>query len=174
VAGCSLELTLAVDAGSGRVMALTLTENDVGDPSQVAPLLAQIDVEIASVTADGAYDGGPTYDTVTEHGQNIAVIIPRHVTAVLSETAEINPSQRDKHIALIEAKGRLGWQKQTGYGRRALVETAIGRYKALIGARLRARSLSGQRAEAAVGVAVLNRMLHAGQPNSVRCANSAS
>src|SRR5450759_1835495 len=28
-----------------------------GDPSQVAPLLDQIDAKIASVTADGAYDG---------------------------------------------------------------------------------------------------------------------
>jgi hypothetical protein len=32
------------------------------------------------------------------------------------------PSQRDGHIALIEAKGRLEWQKATGYGRRSLAE----------------------------------------------------
>jgi hypothetical protein len=29
----------------------------VGDPSQVGPLLDQIDAKIASVTADGPYDG---------------------------------------------------------------------------------------------------------------------
>ena len=57
-------------------MASILTGNDVGDPSQVAPLLDQIDAEIASVTADGAYDGTPTYDTVAAHGDDIAVIIP--------------------------------------------------------------------------------------------------
>ena len=34
------------------------------------------------------------------------------------------------------------WQKESGYGRRALVETAIGRHKAIIGSRLRARGLS--------------------------------
>jgi hypothetical protein len=33
---------------------------------------------------------------------------------------------------------------------------------------LRARSFSGQQAEAAVGVAILNRMLDAGRPDSVR------
>ena len=51
----------------------------------------------------------------------------------------------------------------TGYGRRALVETTMGRYKALIGVRLRARNDAGRRAEAAVGAAVLNRMLAACQ-----------
>jgi len=49
-----------VDADSGMIMASTFTGNDVGDPSQVAPLLDQIDAAIASVTADSAYDGMPT------------------------------------------------------------------------------------------------------------------
>jgi hypothetical protein len=168
------KLHLAVDADTGIIMASTLTGNDVGDPSQVAPLLEQIDVGIASVTADGAYDGPLTYDVVAAHGDNIVVIIPPPVTAVLSDEAEHNPSQRDKRIASIAARGRLGWQNETGYGRRALVETTMGRYKAIIGPRLRARSLPGQRAEAAVGVAVLNRMLLAGHPDSVRCPNRAA
>ena len=102
------------------------------------------------------------------HRENVRVIIPPHVTAVLSAEAENNPSQRDQHILSIAAHGRLGWQEETDYGQRALVETAMGRYKAIIGPRLRARSCSGQQAEAAVGVAVLNRMLNAGRPHSVR------
>ncbi len=149
-------------------MASTLTGNDVGDPSQVAPLLDQIEATIASVTADGAYDGMPTYDVVAGHGEDVKVIIPPHVTAVLSPEAESSPSQRDQHIISIAALGRLGWQKETDYGQRALVETALGRYKAIIGPCLRARSFSGQKAEAAIGVAVLNRMLDAGRPDSVR------
>ena len=44
----------------------------------------------------------------------------------------------------------------------------MGRYKALIGPRLRARGFAAQQTEAAMGVAVLNRMLAAGQPDSVR------
>jgi len=44
----------------------------------------------------------------------------------------------------------------------------MGRYKSLIGPRLRARDLAAQQTEAAIGVAVLNRMLLAGRPNSVR------
>jgi hypothetical protein len=44
----------------------------------------------------------------------------------------------------------------------------MGRYKTLIGPRLRARGFAAQQTEAAIGVAVLNRMLVAGHPDSVR------
>ena len=56
----------------------------------------------------------------------------------------------------------------TNYGRRSLVETTMGRYKTLIGTRLRARGFAAQQTEAAIGVAVLNQMLAAGRPKSVR------
>jgi len=73
------------------------------------------------------------------------------VTAVLSDEAGYALSPRDGHIALIEAKGRLEWQMATGYSRRSLVETTIGRYKRIIGPQLRARSFAGQQTEAAIG-----------------------
>jgi hypothetical protein len=46
---------------------------------------------------------------------------------------------------------------------RALIETTMGRYKILIGPRLRARGFAAQQNEA-----VPNRMLAAGRPRSVR------
>jgi len=64
--------------------------------------------------------------------------------------------------------GRLGWQRATGYGRRSLAETAMFRYRTLIGRRLRARSLPGQKAEARMGCAVINRMTQLGMPVSCR------
>ena len=54
--------------------------------------------------------------------------------------------------------GRLGWQDVTGYGKRALVETAMGRYQGHLGERLRCRGDAARRTEAVVGAAVLNRM----------------
>ena len=163
-----LAVDLAVDATNGVIVAQTLTDQDIDDPSQVVPLLDQIGGGIAKVTADGAYDGAPTYATIAAHGDNIEVVIPPRLTAVLSD--ELGPlAQRDRHLEMITERGRLAWQKATDYGRRSLVETTMGRYKALIGPRLRARGLPAQRAEAAIGVAVLNRMLAAGRPNSVRC-----
>jgi transposase len=161
------KLHLAVDAASGMIVAQTLTDQDTDDPSQVGPLLDQIGEPIGQVTADGAYDGAPTYQTIAQRGDGIEVVIPPRLTAVSS--AELDPpTQRDRHLAMITEHGRLAWQVATGYGQRSLVETTMGRYKMMIGPRLRARGFAAQQTEAAIGVAVLNRMLAAGRPDSVR------
>src|SRR3954464_8170422 len=41
-------------------------------------------------------------------------------------------------------RGRLGWQKASGYDRRALAETAMSRYKRVIGDALRSRTDPGR------------------------------
>src|SRR5450631_3565889 len=58
------KLHLAVDAASGMIVAQTLTDQNADDPSQAAPLLDQIGGPIVRVTADAAYDGAPTYQTI--------------------------------------------------------------------------------------------------------------
>jgi transposase len=161
------KLHLAVDAEGGMIVAHILTDQDVDDPSQVAPLLDQIGTKIARVVADGAYDGDPTYQVIAARSPDIEVVIPPRSTAVPSaETGA--PTQRDCHLTMIAKHGRLAWQVSTGYGRRSLVETTMGRYKVLIGPRIRARGFPAQQTEAAIGVAVLNRMLTAGSPKSIR------
>ena len=77
-------------------------------------------------------------------------------------------SQRDHHIRFIQENGHAAWRKATSYGRRSLAETTVGRYKGLIGSRLRARALANQQGEAALGVEVLNRMIRIAKPASVR------
>jgi hypothetical protein len=94
------KLHLAVDAENGMIVAQTLTDQDDDDPSQVAPLLDQIDIPIARVTADGAYDGAPTYATIAAHGDDIEVVIPPRSTAVL--TGEPGPlAQRDREVVVM-------------------------------------------------------------------------
>jgi hypothetical protein len=58
----------------------------------------------------------------------------------------------------------MGWQKATGYGRRSLVETTIGRYKQMIGSKLRARGMAAQQGEVAIAVEALNRMIRVAKP----------
>ena len=77
------------------------------------------------MTADGAYDGAPTYQTIVAHGDEIAVVIPPRSTAVPSGEPG-PPTQRDRHLAMIAEQGRLAWQATTGYGQQALVETTMG------------------------------------------------
>jgi hypothetical protein len=69
---------------------------------------------------------------------------------------------------MIAEQGRLAWQKATDYGKRSLVETTMGRYKTLIGSRLRARGFAAQQTEAAIAIMALNQMLAAGRADSVR------
>ncbi len=166
------KLHLAVDPSTGEVLACALTSNEEGDASQVGPLLEQIPGPLGSVIADGAYDGEPVYRAVAERQPDppVAVVIPPRSTAVPSTAAGTAPSQRDRHLQLIRDKGRLGWQKAVDYGRRSLGETAMFRYKALVGPGLRARSLSAQKTEARVACAVLNRMTRLGMPVSQRIA----
>jgi Transposase DDE domain len=159
------KLHLGLDAGTHEIVAVELTPDDVGDVAELPNLLDQIDDDIASLTADGAYDGQVVYDAVVEHQPKASVIVPPRITAVSSETMA---SQRDEHLAVIAERGRMGWQRSSGYKRRSLVETAMFRYKTIIRRRLHARLLPNQRTEAKLGCNVLNRMTGLGMPVSAR------
>ncbi len=95
------------------------------------------------------------------------VVIPPRANAVERSDTDAS-SRRDRHIAAITTDGRMKWQAATGYGKRSLVETAIGRPKALIRRRLRARSFGAQQSEVAIGCTVLNRMLACARPKFLR------
>jgi hypothetical protein len=109
------KLHLAVDPNSGEILASELTTTEAGDAALVGPLLDQITGPIASVTADGAYDGEPVYRAVAERQPDppVTVIIPPRTTAVPSPTADSAPNQRDQHIRMIHDKGRTGGKRQS-------------------------------------------------------------
>jgi hypothetical protein len=52
-----LSTLLGIDAVTHEIVASELTPDDVGDVSEMPALLNQIDADVASMTADGAYDG---------------------------------------------------------------------------------------------------------------------
>ena len=104
-------LHFAVGASTGLIVASMLKEQDVDDPSQVGPLLDQIEHEVGQVTADGAYDGDPTHATIAKRDPQIQVVIPSRVTAQPSAHFETEPIRRDSHLLMIQSLGRLGWQE---------------------------------------------------------------
>jgi IS5 family transposase len=118
------KLHLGIDAKTGTIVASTLTGKEVDDAAELGPLLDQVDEPLAAVVADGAYDQDNVYDTVAEHSAEAMVVVPPRATAVLSASAETNPSQRDRHIQVIAERGRMGWQKTSGYNARAGAEIA--------------------------------------------------
>jgi hypothetical protein len=137
-------LRLAIDPDSNDILAAELTTTGEGDAPLVGPLL--------------------------DRHPDATVVIPPRSNAVLSDTAETEPTQRDRHIAMLARKGRIGWPKDVGYGKRSLVETAFHRYKVLIGRSLRARTLSTQKVEARIACTVINRMTSLGMPVSRKVA----
>ncbi len=122
-------------------------------------------------SADGIFGGlglHPLYGEIAERHPDAAVIVPPRSSAVPSKTVETAPTQRDRHLQLIAERGRMGWQKASGYNLRALVEADISRWKRVIGGALHSQTDGRQATEVAIAVNVLNRMLELGRPNYVR------
>ena len=107
---------------------------------------------VGSVTGDGAYDQDRVYASVSERHPEAAVIVPPRSTAVPSQTAASEPTQRDRHLQLIAEQGRMGWQQASGYTKRARAETAISRYKRVIGDGLRSRTEERRATEVDVAI----------------------
>jgi hypothetical protein len=162
------KLHLGTDTDTGRIVASVLTDQDADDGAQTGPLLDRIDGPVASFTADGAFDRDDVYEAVATRHPDAAVIVPPRSIAVPSEAAETAPTQRDRHIEAIAQRGRISWQRTSGYNGRALVEADISRWKRVIGDTLRLHSDERQASEVAIAADVLNRMLDLGRPEYVR------
>ena len=165
------KLHLAVDAETGEIVAHSLTDKDTGDIPEVAGLLATVEGKIASVIADGAYDGASVYDTVAarQHNPPPHIVIPPRASWIVNADVDTR-TIRDRHVRDIAEKGRMAWQKANRYGRRSIVETTIGRYKHIIGPKLRARSTAGQKGEVFIAICALNQMIRTAKPISASAA----
>jgi hypothetical protein len=146
------KLHLAIDEHH-QVLACELTTPEVGDPTAVPDLLAQIVTPFKTFMCDGACDGEPVSQAVLNHQPNAQVVIPPHKTAVLSVAGD---TQRDHHIQVIAQQGRLAWQKITGYNLRNYAELAMQRYKRIFGNTMKPRALPQQKTEAWISVSALN------------------
>jgi hypothetical protein len=121
------KLHLATDADTGRIVATELAGHDVDDGRQVGPLLNGVDGPVASLTGHGAFDRDDVYAVIAARHPDAEVIIPPRSSAVPSATAETAPTQRDRHLQTIAERGRMGWQRASGYNWRALVEADVSR-----------------------------------------------
>ena len=159
------KLHLGLDLASGAIVCADLTHDDVGDSTALPGLLDQLDGPVTGFLADGAYDGASTRNLLRErHGKTLDVVIPPPKNAVIRPQSARDPTVRDRHIAQIRSNGRMAWQAATGYNPRSRIETQIGRWKSVIGPKLKSRSFSRQITEIQVGQKVLNTMTALGRP----------
>jgi hypothetical protein len=101
------KLHIGFDAVTGRIVASILTERDVDDASQVEPLLDQIAEPVEVFLGDGGYDRTGVYTALDEHHPAATVVVPPRADAVLSATADTEPTQRDGHIQAIGPVSRV-------------------------------------------------------------------
>ena len=101
------KLHIGFDAVTGRIVASILTDRDVDDASQVEPLLDQIAEPVELFLGDGGYDRTGVYTALDERHPAATVVVPPRADAVLSATADTEPTQRDRHIQAIAGKGRM-------------------------------------------------------------------
>ena len=58
----------------------------------------------------------------------------------------------------------MAWQSSSGYNQRSRIETQIGRWKTVIGPKLKARCFENQQTEVNIAVTILNKMTELGRP----------
>ena len=146
------------------IVAEVLTDGNINDAKAALELLDEVESDIASLTADAAYDTIAIYDVAAT--RSATVVVPPIKTATRPRRRSAPPSARDRTIMRVKEVGRRQWKKEAGYHRQARVENTFFRYKTIIGSGLRARHSESQKAEAIIACSILNRMMVLGKPES--------
>ena len=157
------KLHIGIDAKSLEIRAAEFTTSDIGDAPMLPELLDQIqpEQEIATVTADGAFDTRKCHDAIAARGA--AAIIPPRKNAKPWKPDTAGAIARNETLRTSKRLGRTIWRRWSGYHRRSRAETKMHCVK-LLGQRLSAREFDRQVAEFQVRVAVLNGFTALGIP----------
>lgn len=157
------KLHLGMDEETLEICAVGVTTSNIGDAPMLPDFLEQIppDQEIATVTADGAYDTRRCHNVIAARGA--AAIIPPRKNAQLWKPTTAGDIARNEAVRANKYIGRALWRKLTGYYRRSRTETKMNCVK-LLGQGLMARDFDRQVAELQVRIVVLNRYTALGIP----------
>lgn len=164
------KLHLGIDAASGEIQAVTVSENSVSDDEMAATLLAQIEPPLAALAADGSYDKRKVYTSLQTRAPNARVLIPPRKNARIWQHGNTRAERltRDENLRAIRRQGRKNWKQDVGYHVRSLAETGMCRMKTIFGDSLSTRLLETQTTQALIRCAALNRMTHLGMPASYK------
>lgn len=156
--------------------AVGASTNDVTDGAMLPLLLAAERAPLAQVTGDGSYDQWRCWDAVAARPERPRAVFPpprlrrgpnrRRARIRQHGNTRARPLDRDETIRHIRRVGRRQWKRDVGYHERSLAETAVSRWKGIIGPDVHARAPERQMIEVLIGAAVLNRMTALGMPDS--------
>jgi hypothetical protein len=140
--------------GRGRHRAVAIPRRPPPGPVDIV-----VDSTGLKVFGDGAYGQERCYEAILARGGT--PVLPPRKDALAWDDA--HPRTRAVRACSGEA-GRKDWKRCSAYQRRSLSETALFRYKQLIGPTLRARHFETQQVEVHAALAVLNRLHTLGMP----------
>jgi hypothetical protein len=136
------------------------------------------DTVLDTVGADGAYDTWDVYDydtwdvyeVISDYGAT--PVIPPQKNAKIKKHGNCSgpPLPRDEAIRYIRGHGRKKWKRASGYHRRSLAETAVYRFKQLMGRFVEARRWENERTEVRLKAKALNKMTLLGMPETSKTA----
>lgn len=157
------KIHIGTDEKSLEIRAAEFITSEIGDDPMLPELIDQIppEQEIASVTADGAFDTRKCHDAIAARGA--AAIIPPRKNAKPWKPYTAGAAARNEILRTSKRIGRTIWRRWSGYHRRSRAETKMHCVK-LLGQRLSARDFDRQVAEFQVRVAVLNGFTALGTP----------
>jgi hypothetical protein len=158
------KIHIGIDEKTLEIRAAEFTTSDIGDAPMLPELLDQIppDQEIATVTADGAFDTRKCHEAIAARGA--AAIIPPRKNAKPWKPDTAGAVARNEALRASRRFGRTIWRRRwSGYHRRSRAETKMHCVK-LLGQRLASRDFDRQVAEFQVRVAVLNGFTALGIP----------
>ena len=101
------------------IVAELLSDGNADDSNTALDLLGTIKDDIASFTADSAYDTIEIYDAA--EARKAKVIVPPRKTATRSKRS----SARDRTVRRVRKVGRRQWKKESGYPPQARVENTV-------------------------------------------------
>ena len=160
---------LAMDTGSGDILAVEFTSSREGDSPVLPDLLDQIppDQEIGTVTGDGAFDTRRCHAAILARG-GTAIIPIRKNGRFWKEDC---PAARARNDILRATRhlGRAIWKRWSGYHVRSRIEAKMRGLKSF-GERIASRDPDRQTAEIQIRIALMNRFNALGQAEIERVA----
>ena len=153
------KLHLAVNEANNCILGVVLTTNDLKDNQVLPELMNQIDPKnVSRVTGDGAYDDKKCFEWAEEN--KVKAVFPPKKGAKIHQhgNSQNKPKMRDILVRGIRKLGRKTWKKRVKYHRRSIAETAMYRFKTLLGGSLQSRKFENQWAEVLIKVNILNKM----------------
>lgn len=162
------KLHLAIDAETHEIQAAMVTDAGVCDAEAAGGLLDQVERQVLDVGADGAYDKAEVDEAVARRGARPLIPPRKDARIKVHGNTRGMPHPRDENLRAIRRQGRRGWKRTSGYHRRSLAETAMGRIKGIFGDRLRSRDWLRQATELGIRCRALNLMTHLGMPVSIK------